>query len=271
MISPSKLEDMAMKPDLRKQFNQLAVQTICIAGLLGISGLANAYSTVPWSADLTTSGGGTQVGSGWGNSYNYLGAGDVTAQVTAWYEDDLSTFQTSAVSLKAGGSGSCNEPENGNVNNCLGGDNHARLDNKSQRDFLLIHFDPVAAGTKITYDSLSVFTPKNNEYELTFWVGNLTSSSQLLNAGTDPVSSLGFTYGGLLEYTPATNSKVDHLETHLAFTALEGNALLLGFAPASGVTSEVYINAVATTVPVPAPLMLLLSGLGLLSVFRKKA
>jgi len=145
------------------------------------------------------------------------------------------------------------------------------LDNKSQREFLLIHFDPLTAGTKITYDSLSVFTPKNEEYELTYWIGNLTSSSQLTGVGSDPVASLGFQLGGTLSYAPADNSKVDHIETHLSLSALEGNALLIGFSPTSTVTSEVYINGITATVPLPAPLLLFISGLGVFSMFRKKA
>jgi len=249
--------------------NSLIRHIAFTAVLVGFSASASAM-TVGWSADLTTTGGGTEVGAGWGNAYTYTMEG-VTAEVTTWYEDDFANFDISAVSLKAGGSGSCNEPENGNVNNCLSGDNASRLDNKSQREFLLIHFDPVTAGTKITYDSLSVFTPKNEEYELTYWIGNLTSSSQLTGVGSDPVASLGFQLGGTLSYAPADNSKVDHIETHLSLSALEGNALLIGFSPTSTVTSEVYINGITATVPLPAPLLLFISGLGVFSMFRKKA
>jgi len=261
-----------MRPTLKK----LAL----IALLAGCWQPAFAISVI-WTADLTDTGNGVQVIDGsentWGNTYEYTDKG-VTATVTAWAIDKNETvFQAAAVSVKAGGSGACNAPENGNVGNCLSGDNHARLDNKSQQDFLLIRFDATEAPAYETlFQSLDIFTPKNSEYELSYWIGT-DVPQDLTGMDYSNLGANGFQLRGTLSYTPPTNSKVDMIVNHTLVTpqtavaADYGNALLIGFTPSNTTTSEVYINSVVSQVPLPAPLLLLIGGLVSLGLFRRKA
>jgi len=238
--------------------------------LMGLLPAAQAYP-VAWYADLTTTGGGVQNAplNNWGNSYSYTDTA-VTANVTAWADAGDGLFQDAAVSLKAGGSGSCNEPENGNVANCLSGDNAARLDNKSQRDFLLIYFAPGQA-SDVVFDTLDIFTPKNNEFELTYWIGDLAGGPGSLDGASSDPALLGLTEAGTLSYTPPTNSKLDTIVNFNLNQSITGNAILIGMSPSSSVTSEVYVNSLGATVPLPASVWLLMSAFGALGWFRQKA
>jgi len=225
-----------------------------------------------------TSGGSsfTEVnGPGFGNGLDY---GDMTA--SAWATTGVPTNNNSLIDEAqihawSTGLGACNKSEGLANGGCSTSTEH-QVDNIGDDDYILFLFDQT-----VSFDNIVIDPYFRSDRDVSFWIGNISSSSDLL--GLDPAdldlgstNSIGFGPYNQKSFYGASSSP-ETIDLTGATGGNIGNALLFAArADAGNYYDNDYfkiasLEAVAV-VPVPAAVWLFGSGLiGLIGFARRKS
>jgi hypothetical protein len=228
----------------------------------------NAFAATLVSYDLT--GGGTEVGNGDGNHFEFITPVFAVDSLEVWAYSDEGIGNTSLLPAQVvdyagvAGLGVCNSQEdtykgNGLINKTCEQQNQnvQSADNTNEQDWLLfiIPNTPDNEWVSVTLQAQGVQTP-----DISYWIGNLDSA---------PAS---FTYAGLGGAGAFTHVdgvvQGDPLLINLG--NMEGNALLIGASLTNldGIPDRPFVSGITTLVPLPPAVLMF--GSALLALFAKR-
>ncbi len=233
------------------------ITTSLLAGcMLGASLSAQAAVTYDFTSGGTSS---TEIGSGFGNALDF---GDMT--VTAWGTTGSNqgtgawgdSIETGEIYRWSTGLGACNQAE-GTVGGGCSIYQH-QVDNYSYDDLVLFVFD-----YDVTFDNIVIDPYFTTDVDVTFWIGNISSSDL---TGLDDVTLLTTAGFG----SPVDNTfygKTSSPQT-IDLSTTVGNALLIGGQRDQGAPDDddYFKIASLTVTPVPVPAAVWLFGSGLLAL-----
>ena len=243
------------------------------AGACAFGGAVNAAPLEVLNYDLTAGGTESSPTGTSGNTFTYTVSG-YDLEVSAWAEVGSGTLEDATavhVGTQAGdstlGFGVCNSAELP-LNDCLtkGGGKDRVIDNKSQTDWILLLLPEW-----MTLNSFSIKPEGNDLRAVTYFTGRIDSRSDIDGRTYDQLE--GFTLGR--GFDPRISESQGKGTGEVTFNLSHDgyrNAVLIGGSLTTANANFTLTNFNVTTVPVPASLWLLLTGLaGLAARVRRQS
>ncbi|MEO7386066.1 MAG: hypothetical protein ABIX37_03910 [Gammaproteobacteria bacterium] len=235
---------------MRNRFRILSA-ALLVLGCQAASASTWIFASTPDSSYYVTS------GSSYGNRVTFS-EGTEKLLTTGWSDTadaPVHGFETAFIRRFSTGLGVCNREE-GAINDCISGGLDHQVDNISQQDLVLFLFDSPQAMQSLVIDPYGIW-----DRDISYWIGNVSSTVDLSGATFATLGSLGFFSGQLDSLNSAGEAALT-----ISLGGLVGNALLVGaLNPADGTPDRFKIRSLTTTmtvVPVPSAAWLFLSALG---------
>jgi hypothetical protein len=198
-----------------------------------------------------------------GNVLQFVDDGFVV-EVSSWADSNTGFINQAATAVQMEfGLGSCNVRD-GTLARCLDGMNAANkssIDNGGGYDWVLLLFPET-----VDFGSVTVTPAGDQHMDITYWAGTIGDSSAISGLSYAELDNL---------FGPRVTADFGKSELSQTVVIVDdqgipvsGNAILIGTSLTRGADRFAISGLSATAVPLPAPMLLMLSALGLLALVR---